>query len=150
MDKHKTLPSILYIIWPMHLQSLSCYVQRFRGKYIYKKYLIWPWPRSRAHEALPSTSCDLCTCKVWSCYGKWLRDALLWKYIIWPWPQGQGYTKCCSVPSTLCDLCTCKMWCCYIPWFRNRCTYKKIHYLTLTLVSRSHKMLLVPSTSCDL
>ena len=25
------------------------------------------------HEALPSTSCDLCTCKVWSCYGQWLR-----------------------------------------------------------------------------
>ena len=23
MDKHETLPSILYIIWPMHLQSLK-------------------------------------------------------------------------------------------------------------------------------
>ena len=24
--------------------------------------------RSRSHEALPSTSCELCTCKVSSCY----------------------------------------------------------------------------------
>ena len=54
-----------------------------------------------SHEALPSTSCDLCTCKVWSLYGQWLR----------------------------------------------RCITKKIHYLTLTPMSRgirSHKML--PST----
>ena len=48
------------------------------------------------------------------------------------------------VPSTLCDLCTSKMWCCYFPWLGRRCIYKKIHYLTLTLGSRSHKML--PST----
>ena len=33
-------------------------------------------PRSRSHEALPSTSCDLCTCKVGSCYGKWLRKCI--------------------------------------------------------------------------
>ena len=68
-------------------------------------------------------------------------DALPWKYIIWPWPQGQGHTKCSPVPSTLCDLCNSEMWCCYIPWLRRRCIYKKIHYLTLTLGSRSHKML---------
>ena len=64
------------------------------------------------------------------------------KYIIWPWPQ--GHTKCWPVPLTSCDLCTSKVWCCYIPWLRRRCIYKKIHYLTLTLGSRSHKML--PST----
>ena len=69
------------------------------------------------------------------------------KYIIWPWPQGQGgqgHTKCWPVPSTSCDLCTSKVWCCYIPWLRRRCIYKKVHYLTLTLGSRSHKIL--PST----
>ena len=27
-------------------------------------------------EALPSTSCALCTCKVWSCYGQWLRRCI--------------------------------------------------------------------------
>ena len=49
------------------------------------------------------------------------------------------------LPSTL-DiiwLCTSKV-CCYIPWSISRCTYRKIHNLTLTLVSRSHEML--PST----
>ena len=33
-------------------------------------------PTSRSHEALPSTSCDLCTCKVWNCYDKWLRRCI--------------------------------------------------------------------------
>ena len=51
--------------------------------------------------------------------------------------------KCWPVPSTSCDLCTSKVWCCYIPWLR-RCIYKKKHYLTLTLGSRSYKRL--PST----
>ena len=57
---------------------------------------------------------------------------------------GQGHTKCCPVPSTSCDLCTSKVWCCYILWLRRRYIYKKIHYLILTLGSRSYKML--PST----
>ena len=57
---------------------------------------------------------------------------------------GQGHTQFCPVPSTSCDLCTSKVWCCYMPWLRRRCIYKKIHNLTLTLGSRSHKML--PST----
>ena len=79
--------------------------------------------------------------------------ALPRKYIIWPWTQGeggQGHIKCCPVPSTSCDVCTSKVWCCYIPWLRRRCIYKKIHYLTLTLGSRSHKYFPVSSTSYDL
>ena len=31
---------------------------------------------SRSHEALPSKSCALCTCKVWSCYVQWLRRCI--------------------------------------------------------------------------
>ena len=120
----------------------SCYVQRFRRKCIYKKYLILD-QRSRSHEALPSTSCDLCTCMVWSCYGQWLRGCITKKIhylILTPRSRSQ---KCCPVPSSSCDLCTSKVSCCYIPWLlRRRCIYKKIHYLTLTL--GSHKML--PST----
>ena len=53
-------------------------------------------PRSRSHKELPSTSCDLCTCKFLSCYGKWLRRCITKKinYLTmiprsW-WPQGQG------------------------------------------------------------
>ena len=128
----------------MHLQVWSCYVQRYR-RCIYKKNLIWLWSRSRSHEALPSTSCDLCTCKVWSCYCQWLRKCITKKIhdlTLTQRSRGQGHTKCCPVPLTSCDLCTSKVWCCYIPWLRRRCIYKKIHYLTLG--SRSHKML--PST----
>ena len=100
-----------------------------------------------AHEALPSTSCALCTCKVWSCYHQWLRRCIYKKIhylILTPRSRGSGHTKCCSIPLTSCDLCTNKVWCCNIPWLRRRCIYKKIHYLTLTLGSRSHEML--PST----
>ena len=99
---------------------------------------------SRSHETLPSTSCALCTCKVWSCYGQWLRRCIYKKihYLILTQGQGgQGHTKCCPVLSTSCDLCTSKVWCFYIPWSRRRCIYKKIHYLTLTLGPRSHEML---------
>ena len=31
---------------------------------------------SRSHEAVPSASCNLCTCKIWSCYGQWLRRCI--------------------------------------------------------------------------
>ena len=55
-----------------------------------------------------------------------------------------GHMKCCLVPSTSCYLCTGKIWSCYFQKFMRRCVYKKIHYLTLTLGSRSHEVL--PST----
>ena len=71
---------------------------------------------------------------------------------LWLWPQGlggQGYMKCCPLPSISCDLCTGKVWICYIPLLR-RCIYKKIHYLILTLGSRSQECCPVPSILCDL
>ena len=95
-----------------------------------------------SHEALPSTSCDLCTCKVWRCYPQLLRRCITKKKHYWtltPRLRGLGQTKCCPVPSTSCDLCTSKVWCCYILWLKRRRICKKIHYLTLG--SRSHKML---------
>ena len=100
---------------------------------------------------VPSTSCDLFSYKVWSCYVKGLGgDAFTRKFNIWPLTLGQGHTKCCPVPSTSCDLFSYKVWSCYVEPFRRRYIYKKIHYLTLTLGSRSHKMSPVPSTLCDL
>ena len=35
-----------------------------------QEILIWP------DKALPSTSCNLCNCKVWSCYGQWLMRCI--------------------------------------------------------------------------
>ena len=90
----------------MHLQSLKLLCPRFRRKCIYKKYLIWP----RSHEALPSTSCDLCTCKIRSCYGLLLRRCFNKKIHCLTLTQrsrGQGHMKC-PVSWTSCDLCTIK------------------------------------------
>ena len=37
-----------------------------------RKYTIWPWPWGKGHIkcclVVACTSCDLCICKVWSCY----------------------------------------------------------------------------------
>ena len=111
------------------------------------------------HEALPSTSCDLCTCKVWSCYGKWLRRCITKKihYLTLTLRSRESRSHK-MLPSTL-DI----MW----PMHQQSVMLlhpmvKKMHfqennYLTLTLGSRSHtkgqghtKCCPVPSTSCDL
>ena len=63
------------------------------------------------------------------------------KYPLWPLLWGQGHTKCFPVPSTSCHLCTCIFWSCYVQWCRRIFIYMKIHFFTLTLGSRSHKML---------
>ena len=112
-----------------------------------RKYIIWPWPWGQGHTKccpVPSTSCDLCTYRVWYCYIPLLRRRCIYKkYIKWPWPSGQGHTKCCPVPSTSCDLCTYRVLSYYVKSFRRRSIYKKINVwpLTLTLGSRSDKML---------
>ena len=97
---------VLYIMWPMYLQSLK---------------LLGPMVKEMHYQ-----------------------DKTLFDLEVWPWPQSQGHKKCCPVHSTLCNLCTSKFWCCYIPWLGRWYIYKKIYYLTLTLGSRSRKML--PST----
>ena len=89
----------------------------------------------RSHEAMPSTSCALRTCKVWNCYSQWLRRCIYKKihYLTLPQGQGgQGHTKRCPIPLTSCDLCTSNVWCRFIPRLRRICIYKKIYYLTLT------------------
>ena len=43
----------------------------FTRKYIIWPWGIWPWPQGQGHMKcclVPSTSCDLCTGKIWSCY----------------------------------------------------------------------------------
>ena len=67
------------------------------------------------------------------------RKYIIWPWGNWPWPQGQGHMKWCLVPSTSCDLWTGKFWSCYFQNIMRRCFFKKIHSLTLTLGSRSHK-----------
>ena len=142
----------------------SCYVQRFRRKCIYKKYLIWPWPKVKVtwsialyiiwpmylqslklllsmvkemhyqentlfdldpklkgvkvtqnvaqcplhHVTYAPTEFEVTTSKALG------GEAFTRKFNIWPWPWGQGHTKCCPVPSTSCDLFSYKVWSCYV------------------------------------
>ena len=51
---HETLPSTLHIMWSMHLQSLKCYVQRFRRKCACKKIHSLTLTLG-SHEMLPSS-----------------------------------------------------------------------------------------------
>ena len=125
---HETLPSTLYIMWPMHLQSLK----RFRRRYIYKKihYLTlghdlgvevsWNIAQYPLHYVTFATA----KFEVAMSNSLW-GDAFSRKYIIWSCPWSQGHTKHCPVPSTSCYLCTCKVWSCYVQQFWRRCNSKK-------------------------
>ena len=90
----------------------------------------------RSHEALPSTSCDLCICKVWSCYSQWLRRCIYKKIrSLTLTPRSRGTRSQEMLPSTfyiMWPICTRKVLSCYIPRLRRRCIYKKIHFLTFT------------------
>ena len=158
---HEMLPSALYIMWPIHQQSLKLLRQKLQEE----KHLQEIWGQGHMKcWPVPSTSCDLSSYKVLSCYvepfkklevasskGLWV-DAFTRKFNIWPFTLtwGQGHTKCCPVPSISCNLFSYKVLSCYVQPFRRSYIYKKIHCLTFDLGSRSHKMPPVPSTSCDL
>ena len=76
---HKMLPSTLHIMLPMHQQSLIFLhptVKEIKDAFT-RKYIIWPWLSGQGHIKccpVPSTSCDLCTYRVWSyCIKKFRR-----------------------------------------------------------------------------
>ena len=49
-----------------------------------RKYIIWPWPQGQGHMKcclVPSTSCDLCTGKIWSCYFQKFMRRCIYKKI---------------------------------------------------------------------
>ena len=78
---------------------------------------------------VPSTSCDLCTRKVWRYSIQRFRSCIYMKIDIWPWPWVQGHMKCKPTPSTSCRICSCNSWSCYVLRFGG-CIFKKIQYLT--------------------
>ena len=71
---HETSPSTLDIMWPMHRQNLKLLLLKvYEEMHLQENTLfdLWPWPWGQGHmkcHPVPSTSCDLCTYKVWSCY----------------------------------------------------------------------------------
>ena len=64
-----------------------------------RKYIIWPRLQGQGHMKcclVPSTSCDLCICKIWSCYFQVYEEMCLQEntlFDLWPWPRGQGHMK---------------------------------------------------------
>ena len=69
---YKMLPSTLYIMWPIQLQSLKLLGLTVKEEIHLQENTIfdlwpWPWGHTKCHP-VPSTSCDLFTYKVWSCY----------------------------------------------------------------------------------
>ena len=56
---------------PAKFEVAKCTSNSLGGDIFTRKYIIWPWPGVPGHMKrcpVPSKSCDLCTCKVWSCY----------------------------------------------------------------------------------
>ena len=84
---HKTSPSTLDIMWPMHRQNLKLLLPKvYEEMHLQENTLfdLWPWPWGQGHTKclpVPSTSCDLCTYKVWSCY-------------VQPFRRRYNYKKC--------------------------------------------------------
>ena len=128
-----------------------CYIPWLKRRYIYKKiHDLTLTPRPRSHECclVPSTSCDLCTSKVWYCYIPRLRRGCIYKKI-------HNLTRDLWVKVTR-NVAQCSLH--HVPYAPTEVevttskglegdvfTIKfNIWLLTLTLGSRSHKML--PST----
>ena len=93
----------LDLVMPSTIPSKSCdrrtckvwsnYAEWLRRRCVYKKnaiyyiyFELWPLTLSfdrgpTKHCPVPSTSCDHCTCKVWSCYVQRLRRRCIYKKI---------------------------------------------------------------------
>ena len=74
LRSHEASPSTLDIMWPMHRQNLKLLLRKvYEEMHLQENTLfdLWPWPWGQGHtkcHPVPSTSCDLCTYKVWSRY----------------------------------------------------------------------------------
>ena len=84
---HEVLPSTLYITWPMHRQNLKLLLSKaYEEMRLQENTLfdLWHWPWGQGHtkrHPVPSTSCDLCTGKIWSCYFQKLMRRCIYKKI---------------------------------------------------------------------
>ena len=69
----------------MHMHSLKLLCPTvWEEMHLQENILFDPWPWCQDHtkcNPVPSTSFDLCSCKVWSCYVKWLRRRCIYKKI---------------------------------------------------------------------
>ena len=76
------LPSVLYIMWPTEFEVTTS--KGLEGDAFTRKFNVWPWPWGQGHtECCPvrSTSCDLFSYNVWSCYVYPFRRRYIYKKI---------------------------------------------------------------------
>ena len=86
------LPSTLYSMWPMHLQSLRLLHPAGFSRCNYKKIqlLTFDFDFHTRCLAVPSTSCELCTCKINSWYVQQFRSRYIYKnafFGLWHWQR---------------------------------------------------------------
>ena len=93
---NKILPSTLDIVWPMHQQSLILLHPMVKEKMHLQVNILFDLDLQTKCCPVPSTSCDLCTYRVWSYCVKRFRMRNIYKKI--------QYSICCPVPSTSYDL----------------------------------------------
>ena len=153
------LPSSICIMWQTYAPAnFEVAMSNGSGEdALTRKYIIWPWPQGQGHMKcclVPSTSCDLCTGKIWSCYfQKFMRRCVYKKihYLTFDLDLGvkvthQGHTKRHPVPLT-------SLTSCYFQKFMGRCVYNKKKKFDLWPWpwGQGHtKRHPVPLTSCDL
>ena len=79
------LPSALYIMLPIHLQSLKSLRQKLQEeKRLQENSISWPWPWDEGHTKccpVPSTLCHLFSYKMWSSYLYPFRRRCIYKNI---------------------------------------------------------------------
>ena len=109
-------------------------------KYIIWPWDIWPWPQGQGHMKcclVPSTSCDLCAGKIWSCYFQNIMRRGVFKKIHYSTIDldlGVKVTRnVAQYPWHHVTYAQAKIWSCSFEKFMRRCIYKKIHYLTFDL-----------------
>ena len=95
---HEMLCSTLYIMWPIQLQKFEVATSIGLGDAFTRQYIIWPLALTLGHMKccpVSSTSCDLCSYKVWSCNGQWFRRRNNYKkrHIGTHWQQTDFGTK---------------------------------------------------------
>ena len=77
---HKMLPSTLYIMWPIQLQSLKLLCLTVKEEIQLQENTIFDQGQGHTKcRPVPSTSCDLFTYKVWSSYLQWFRRRYIYK-----------------------------------------------------------------------
>ena len=93
-----------------HVTYLSAKIEvaaskNYRGEAFFKENIFFDLLTHRKCWQVPSTSCDLCTCKVWSCCVQCFRWRCIYKKIhnLTLTLTCQGHTKCLPVSSTSCD-----------------------------------------------